>query len=108
MADAVDVRDGTHDTPAYVSEKEGIPLITSKNFVNGNIDFNSAKFISLSDHNAIKIRSCVEVDDILFSMIGGNIGNMVKISTDREFSIKNVALFKYYNKQLSISDYLFI
>lgn len=108
LADAVDVRDGTHDTPAYVSEKEGIPLITSKNFVNGNIDFNSAKFISLSDHNAIKIRSCVEVDDILFSMIGGNIGNMVKISTDREFSIKNVALFKYYNKQLSISDYLFI
>ena len=28
------------------------------------------------------------------SMIGGNIGNLVYIQTDREFSIKNVCLFK--------------
>ena len=29
-SEIIDVRDGTHDTPKYV-EKEGIPLVTSKN-----------------------------------------------------------------------------
>ena len=39
-------------------------------------------------------------------MIGGNLGNMVKVDTNREFSVKNVALFKYYNKELTPPDYL--
>ena len=94
----LDVRDGTHDTPKYVNE--GVPLITSKNFKNGTIDFNDAKLISPEDHLLIRQRSLVERDDILFSMIGGNIGNMVMVNTDIEFSIKNVALFKYYDKTL--------
>ena len=33
----VDIRDGTHDTPKYVLN--GIPLVTSKNLVDGRIDF---------------------------------------------------------------------
>ena len=32
LQEAIDVRDGTHDTPAYVAD--GIPLVTSKNFDN--------------------------------------------------------------------------
>ena len=31
-------------------------------------------------------------------MIGGNIGNQVLVNDEREFSIKNVALFKYYDR----------
>lgn len=91
MNQYLDVRDGTHDTPKYVSE--GIPLVTSKNLNEDNIDFTTAKFISHEDHKQISQRSKVDNNDILFAMIG-TIGNPVIVSKDREFSIKNVGLFK--------------
>ena len=48
----------------------------------------------------------VEVDDILFSMIGGNIGNQVIVKDSRPFSVKNVALFKYYSRELTVPKFL--
>jgi len=105
MQSAFDVRDGTHDTPKYI-EHGGVPLITSRNFVDGKISFDEAKLISRSDHDSIKKRSGVDRGDILYSMIGGNIGNQVLVDTDREFSIKNVALFKYYTRKESLPEYL--
>ncbi len=100
-----DVRDGTHDTPKYV-EQDGIPLITSRNFELGKISFKDAKLISKTDHELIARRSRVERYDILYSMIGGNIGNQVLVDTDREFSIKNVALFKYVSRTHTLPQYL--
>jgi len=104
LQEIFDVRDGTHDTPKYI--KEGIPLVTSRCFSNGEIDFSLAQNISINDHKEIQKRSNVEKQDILFSMIGGNLGNMVMVKTDKEFSIKNVALFKYYSKKLTSPYYL--
>lgn len=106
LNDAIDVRDGTHDSPKSVIGVDSYPLITSKDFSNGSIDFNNAKYISKEDHLSISKRSLVEVDDILFSMIGGNIGNQVKVCTDRQFSIKNLALFKYYTKEATNPDFV--
>jgi type I restriction enzyme S subunit len=103
--EAFDVRDGTHDTPKYV-ERNGVPLITSRNFIDGKISFEEAKLISLADHEAIKKRSGVSRGDILYSMIGGNIGNQVIVDTEREFSIKNVALFKYYRQEDTLPLFL--
>ncbi len=105
MQTAFDVRDGTHDTPKYV-EGDGFPLITSKNFENGKINFKNAKLISASDHESIMKRSKVERNDFLYSMIGGNIGNQVIVDIDREFSIKNVALFKCVSAVLTQPHYL--
>lgn len=96
------VRDGTHDTPKYI--EEGIPLITSKNLKKEGLDFSKVKNISKKDHELISIRSGVENGDILFAMIG-TIGNPVLINTDKQFSIKNVGLFKK-NEQYLKSDYL--
>jgi type I restriction enzyme S subunit len=93
MGNTFDVRDGTHDTPKYT--KEGYPLITSKNIYSGNLLFDGANLISEKDHRQICERSKVDRNDILFAMIG-SIGNPVIVDTDRDFSIKNVALFKYY------------
>ncbi|MCT4707061.1 restriction endonuclease subunit S [Enterobacteriaceae bacterium H16N7] len=106
MNDAIDVRDGTHDSPKAVVGVDSYPLITSKDFSNGCINFSNAKYISKEDHDAISRRSLVEIDDILFSMIGGNIGNQVKVCTDRQFSIKNLALFKYYTKEATNPDFV--
>lgn len=88
----LDVRDGTHNTPKYVTE--GIPLVTSKNLRNGQIDMSNVKYISREDHDAISLRSKVDENDILFAMIG-SIGNPVLYKGGYEFSIKNMALFKH-------------
>ena len=92
----IDVRDGTHDSPKYV--ETGYPFVTSKNLINGKIDFSNVQYISEQDHKNYIQRSHVEDNDILFAMIG-SIGNPVLIKKDREFSIKNVALFKAYEKE---------
>ena len=60
---------------------------------NGHIDFSNVQLISETDHLEYSKRSFVEDGDILFAMIG-SIGNPVLVKKDREFSIKNVALFK--------------
>jgi len=96
------VRDGTHDTPKYV--EKGIPLITSKNLKNGNIDYSNVDYISEEDHAEISKRSAVEIGDILFGMIG-TIGNPVIITHDNHFSIKNVGLFKK-NEAILLPKYL--
>ena len=97
----LDVRDGTHDSPKDAIGPDTYPLVTSKNFYNGMIKFDEARRISSEDHLEISKRSLVEKYDILVSMIGGNLGNQVMVDDDRPFSIKNVALFKYYNKKLT-------
>lgn len=108
LSDAIDVRDGTHDSPKDAIGTNTFPLITSKNFDNGRIDFDNARQISPADHIEISKRSQVDKLDILFSMIGGNIGNQVIVVDDRPFSIKNVALFKYFNKSFTIPYFVFL
>jgi len=101
LQNVIDVRDGTHDSPKDALGKNTYPLVTSKNFSDGNIDFENARRISETDHLEISKRSAVEKNDILFSMIGGNLGNQVMVKDEREFSIKNVALFKYYDREIT-------
>lgn len=98
LAEAFDVRDGTHDTPKY--QISGYPLVTSKNLSSGRLDLSDIKYISEEDYKKINERSFVERDDVLFAMIG-SIGNPVLVDIDDKFSIKNIALFKYYKKELS-------
>jgi len=93
LHDALDVRDGTHDTPKYVSV--GYPLVTSKNIYTGSLSLEDVKYISKEDHEKIAERSKVDKGDIIFAMIG-SIGNPVVIDSDVDFSIKNVALFKCF------------
>ena len=97
MSMILDVRDGTHDSQKYISS--GIPLVTSKNLSNGTIDFSNIKFISEDIANKINLRSNVDDGDILFAMIG-TIGNPVLVKKERNFCIKNVALFKNFSQTL--------
>jgi type I restriction enzyme S subunit len=86
-----DVRDGTHESPQFVSA--GIPLVTSKNITTGHIDLDDVSYISEQDAELINRRSKVDVNDILMSMIG-TIGSGVLIEFEPNFCIKNVALIK--------------
>lgn len=108
MSEVIDVRDGTHDTPAYIPK--GYPLITGKDFYFGEFDFAKTQYISESNYLEISKRSLVETGDILFSMIGGNIGSMIHITEDNyfEMAIKNVALFKQYLRNDTLSTFLLV
>lgn len=90
-----DVRDGTHDSPKYLQNSEYI-LITSKNIVNGSIDFENVNYISEEDYIKINKRSKVDNGDIIMPMIG-TIGNPIiaHIDGNHKFCIKNVALIKF-------------
>ena len=104
FSDVIDVRDGTHDSPKY--HEIGIPLVTSKNISSGELSFDDVKFISETDANKINERSYVDDGDILFAMIG-SIGNPVIVHKDREFCIKNVALFKNFAPNYISMQYVY-
>ncbi len=104
LGDCYDVRDGTHDTPKYVST--GVPLVTSKNLSNGMLDLSNVKFISLEDAKKIDERSKVDRNDVLFAMIG-TIGNPVIVDVESNFCIKNMALIKY-NKFMDTNYILYL
>jgi restriction endonuclease S subunit len=91
LGEICDVRDGTHDSPKYVLD--GYPLITSKNIIDGKIDFTNVNLISKEDLDKVNKRSFVEDGDLIMPMIG-TIGNPIIVKKDREFGIKNVALIK--------------
>lgn len=91
LGEITDVRDGTHDSPKYYDI--GYKFVTSKNLINGKIDFSNIQYISKIDFDKINERSKVDINDILFAMIG-TIGNPVLITKEPDFAIKNVALFK--------------
>jgi len=98
LSELCDVRDGTHDSPKYKSE--GYPLITSKNVTNGFIDFSEVNLISKEDYDKVNKRSYVDDGDILMPMIG-TIGNPIIVKKEREFAIKNVALIKFTETDVS-------
>lgn len=91
MSEFCYVTDGTHDTPKPVDV--GVPLVTGRCISLGFIDFSVAYNISETDHKNIKKRSGLKSGDIIFSNIG-TVGNCCIIDYDREFSVKNVIIFK--------------
>ena len=97
------VTDGTHDTPRPVNDG-GVPLVTGKCIKNGFIDFKESYNISYKDHESISKRSGLQTGDILFSNIG-TVGTTCLVNYDREFSVKNVIIFK--PDSIKVSNYLY-
>ena len=103
LSDFCYVTDGTHDTPKPINDG-GVPLVTGKCIKNGFIDFNEPYNISYQDHESISKRSGLQTGDILFSNIG-TVGTTCFVNYDREFSVKNVIIFKPGN--IKVSNYLY-
>jgi type I restriction enzyme S subunit len=104
LGDICDVRDGTHESPKYV--EDGYPLITSKNLTDHGVSFENINYITKADYEAIEKRSAVADGDILYGMIG-TVGNPVIVKKEREFSVKNVAIFKFKEESEIYNAYLF-
>lgn len=103
-----DVRDGTHETPAYVEPSvNSRPLVTSKDISGGVLNLGTTKHISFEDFSLISRRSQVDCGDVLMPMIG-TVGGAFIVENECDFSIKNIALFKKSTKVASkwLADYL--
>ncbi len=98
------VTDGTHDTPKRV--ESGYPLIKAKEIAGGRIDFETCDQISETEHRKVIARSKPEYGDTLFTHIGASLGEAAFVNTTREFSIKNIALFKP-NPAVIVPRYLY-
>lgn len=97
--------DGTHDSPKACDD--GFPLVTGKHLNNGVIEFERCYLISASDHAEVMRRCRPEAGDIVFSNIG-TLGNTVLVDGNREFSLKNVALFKPHDRLNSHFLFLYL
>jgi len=90
---ATTITDGPHKTPHYVGE--GIPFVTVKNMVTGQLSFSDLKYITSSDHAEISKRCRPERGDVLYSKDGATRGHPCFVDTDTEFNIfVSVALIK--------------
>ncbi|KKG06386.1 restriction endonuclease subunit S [Methanosarcina mazei] len=92
VTELFEIRDGTHDSP---KQKEiGKALLTSKHILKDRLDIENAYLISNEDFGNINRRSKVDTNDILFSMIG-TIGLIyLEQSSEINYAIKNIGLFK--------------
>lgn len=105
LGEVCDVRDGTHDSPKYLESSDYI-LITSKNIIDGTIDFTTVSYICEEDFININKRSCVDNGDIIMAMIG-TIGKPIIVKDiDKKFCIKNVALIKFAKSSLVMNVYI--
>lgn len=86
------ISDGTHKTPTYV--RSGIPFVTVKNIVTGQLALSGTKFITEQEHLELTKRTKPEHGDILVSK-DGTIGVPCLVDTEEDFSIfVSVALLK--------------
>ena len=92
ITELFEIRDGTHDSP---KQKEiGKPLLTSKHILKNRLDIENAYLISEDDFKNVNQRSKVDTNDILFSMIG-TIGLIhLEQTSEINYAIKNIGLFK--------------
>lgn len=95
------ITDGTHDTPTPVSS--GFPFLTAIHIKDGYIDFKNCYYLPEGEHRKIFTRCNPEYGDILMVNIGAGTATVARIEVDFEFSLKNVALIKIDQGELSSS-----
>lgn len=97
------ITDGTHQPPKWSSH--GIPFLFVSNIVDGQIDFETQKFISEETHASLMKRCPVEIGDVLYTTVG-SYGNVALVTTNRKFSFqRHIAHIK---PEISKIDPLFL
>ena len=79
------ITDGTHQSPAW--QKSGIPFLFISNIVEGQINFDTHKFISADTHAELTKRCPIEIGDVLYTTVG-SYGNAAVVSTKELFAFQ--------------------
>ena len=76
------ITDGTHQSPEWTSI--GVPFLFQSNVKPGDINFDTKKYISLSEHTALTARNPIEYGDVLYTIVG-SYGNAAMVRTRGKF-----------------------
>ncbi len=82
----INITDGTHLTPKFINA--GVPFIFVKNIKNGDIDFQTDKFISEEEHQRLYKRCPVEEGDILYTTVGATYGQAAPVGSFTKFAFQ--------------------
>ncbi|MBQ3643472.1 MAG: restriction endonuclease subunit S [Candidatus Riflebacteria bacterium] len=82
----IPITDGTHQTPTYCEEAEGIPFISSKDVTSQHIKWDKIKYITKDLHEELYKRIAPQKNDILLAK-NGTTGVAAMVETDKVFDI---------------------
>ena len=86
------ITDGTHQPPKF--QTEGIPFLFVSNIANNEVIYETSKYISREDYEALIARTPIEVGDILISAVG-SFGHPAIVRDERPFCFqRHIAYLK--------------
>lgn len=79
------ITDGTHLSPKW--ETSGVPFLFISNIVEGQITFDTHKFISADTYHELTRRCPIELGDVLYTTVG-SYGNAAVVNTTKQFAFQ--------------------
>jgi type I restriction enzyme S subunit len=79
------ITDGTHLSPKW--EASGVPFLFISNIVDGQITFDTHKFISAETYHELTRRCPIELGDVLYTTVG-SYGNAAVVQTTKQFAFQ--------------------
>ena len=79
------ITDGTHQSPKW--ESNGVPFLFISNIVDGQISFDTHKFVSDETYLELTRRCPIELGDVLYTTVG-SYGNAAIVQTSRRFAFQ--------------------
>ena len=99
------IKDGTHSTPVYTTDKEnGVKFLSAKDVSKGRIDWENTKYIPIELHEKLVKRIKPQLNDILLAK-NGTTGICAKVNNEEIFDIYVSLVLLRPNLENS-SDYL--
>lgn len=78
----IKITDGTHTSPKFLDT--GIPFLFVSNIQNGEINYNTKKYISADEYENLTRITKIEKGDLLYTSVG-SYGNPAIVKTDKKF-----------------------
>ncbi len=102
---AMKITDGTHKTPIYCEEDEGIPFISAKDVTSGKICWDNIRYIIPELHEELYQRLAPQVDDILLAK-NGTTGVAAIVEEEKIFDLYVTLAVLRPNKETIVPEYL--
>lgn len=99
------ITDGTHKTPEYADESDGVPFLSSKDVTSGKIDWTNIKHITKDLHKILHKEIAVKRNDVLLAK-NGTTGIAALVDCDTVFDIYVTLAVLRPNQKIVLPNYL--
>lgn len=97
------ITDGPHSTPIFTSE--GVPFLSVDGIQNGELIFESCRYISPADHAEFKRKALPQKNDLLMGKAAST-GKIARVKVDFEFSIWSPLALIRIDKNFSAPEFV--